>query len=200
MKEDVYKIILTGDSGVGKTSLVWQFVENKLPESDCTIGGQHFRKELALEDRNIKMEIWDTAGQERFKSLVRMFYRETNGCICMFDVSNRISFDNLIFWIGDYTTNNLNINKKILVVANKCDIDVSKWEVTQDEIKILCDKYDCPHIFTSCTKKKNVDEVFLKLFDLIISSEPAIEQFQIETGKINIRKVNPIEEPVLCSC
>jgi small GTP-binding protein len=201
MKIDIYKIILIGDSSVGKTSLVHQFIYNKMPDEDCTIGGSFFRKDFSTEDRNIKFEIWDTAGQERFKSLAKAYYRGTNGCICVFDITNRTSFLNLNFWLDDYTTNNANINKKVLIVANKCDAELKKWQVDKDEIKTICDKFNCPHIFVSCVKKQNVNEVFLTLVELMSEIDP-IEQFQIETSnKINIRpKINPIEEPVLCSC
>lgn len=90
------KLVIIGDSGVGKTSLIQMFEHNKFNQSfKPTIGADFSNKEITLDDRIVTLQIWDTAGQERFQSLGSAFYRGADCCVLVYDVTNPMSFENL---------------------------------------------------------------------------------------------------------
>ena len=110
-KEEVIKckVILIGSSGVGKTSIILKFIKN-IFKSDMvsSAGASFYSKTLIMDDKNqsIKFEIWDTAGQEKFRSLNRAFYRKSNACILVYDITKRSSFEDLKdFWINEIKEN-----------------------------------------------------------------------------------------------
>lgn len=168
MDREGYKIVLIGDSGVGKSSLVHWFIHNKpmTTETVPTIGAAFSIKTVAIGDKNVRFNIWDSAGQERYRSLVRLYYRNTNGCICVFDISNRKTFDNVDYWVNDYR-NNANYESNIVLVANKCDLNQSLWKVSEKEINETANKYSCEYLLTSCITGQNVMEAFIKVVDII---------------------------------
>lgn len=174
-----YKIVLIGDSGVGKTSLIHRFIHDQpLLSSHPTIGASFLTKEININNKKIKFSIWDTAGQERFRSMVKMYYKNVCGCLCLFDVSNKTSFVNVIYWLHDYIKEN-DIESKIIIVGNKCEVDRSEWAVTEQDVKRLADQFQCDYIFTSSMTGHNINELFYKLGS------------QILDGTINL----PIPEP-----
>lgn len=95
--DELYKIVLIGESNTGKTSMLLRFAENKFSENYlCTIGVDFKIKTLRIDgQQKVKMQIWDTAGQERFKSISQAYYRNAHGCIAVYDISNRQSFDEI---------------------------------------------------------------------------------------------------------
>jgi small GTP-binding protein len=101
----LHKIVLIGDCGVGKTSLLLKFSEKKFEENyNCTIGVDFKICNVRVDDRNIKLQIWDTAGQERFRSISQAYYRNSHGCIAVYDVSKRDSFKSLQIQIDNFLT------------------------------------------------------------------------------------------------
>lgn len=102
-KKVLLKVIILGDSGVGKTSLMNQYVTRKFSASyKATIGADFLTKEIVIDDRIVTMQIWDTAGQERFQSLGVAFYRGADCCVLTFDVTNSKSFDTLESWRDEF--------------------------------------------------------------------------------------------------
>ena len=116
---DLYlKIILIGDSAVGKTSLLLKFTDETFSEQAiATIGVEYKEKEITLNNRKIILQIWDTSGQERFHSLTQNFYRGSDGILFVFDVTNKESFDNLKFWLND-----AKVDAKKIIIGNKIDL------------------------------------------------------------------------------
>lgn len=118
------KLVLIGDSGVGKSSLLFRYCEGAFTESFLTTIGIDFKiKTIKLADNTIvKLQIWDTAGQERFRSITSAYYRGADGIIMVFDVNDCQSFSNIEMWKRNIDTS---LNKKvpILILANKCDKD-----------------------------------------------------------------------------
>ena len=164
-----YKVILVGDTGVGKSSIVHRYIYGKKPPTmRPTIGAAYYLKEYTIDNKTIRINIWDTAGQEKFRSLVNIYYKQTKGCVCVFDITRRNSFENLNHWIGNYKRYcNIN-NGKVIVVANKCDYDKSLWCVTEDEIIQLCQEHDCQYVFTSSFNGQGIDEIFIKIIEEIV--------------------------------
>ena len=131
----VYKIIICGDSTVGKTSYVQLYSTDRMDNVVSTIGVDYISTGIKIKDedkiKNIKLKIWDTAGQERFRSIVHRFYKDTHGALIMFDLTNRKTFESLYYWYDEllkYT----DPNTPILLIGNKCkdkNIIITKNEV-----------------------------------------------------------------------
>ena len=119
----LFKLIIVGDATVGKSCILLRFINNNYRTShDLTIGVEFGMKIININNKNIKLQIWDTAGQECFRSIIRSYYRNSAGAILVYDISNRTSFNNIIYWLEEikkYASNNLSI----ILVGNKCDLD-----------------------------------------------------------------------------
>ena len=130
----VFKIIIVGNSTVGKSSLLNKFIDNNFNDTySTTIGVEFGVKHVTLNDSvPIKLQIWDTAGQESFRSITRSFYRASAGVILMYSIENKISFENVKTWLNDINTELNNRNIPIILVGNKTDLNY-KREVTTEE-------------------------------------------------------------------
>lgn len=167
-----YKIVLIGDSGVGKSSLVHWFVYERFTLGiNPTIGTAFCVKNVIYKEQKIGFQIWDTAGQERFRSMVRIYYKNTFGCLCVFDITDRKSFVNLKYWINDYLEHNQDEHGEIIIVVNKCDKPKSEWCIDEEEIIKIAKEYNSEYIFTSCVDGQGIGDVFDKLGELIIKSK-----------------------------
>lgn len=160
------KLVVIGDSGVGKSSLVRTYLLNlnnsfphnyNLDRIESTIGAAYYTVQLD----DIKLQIWDTAGQERFRSICPIYFRGSSGCICVFDVTNRKSFENVNSWITSFRehaplkTLSYSSPLDVLLVANKTDLHSSSWEVSLDEIITKSKFLNCPFILTSTLEMSN---------------------------------------------
>ena len=128
-----FKIIVTGDSLVGKSSLIKLYSFGECSIVAPTIGVDFSSTQININHRNFKLKIWDTAGQERFRSIISGFYKNTNGCIIMFDLTNYNSFKSLDYWINQ-VTQYTKTPVSIIIVGNKCksnNIVVSKQDVEE---------------------------------------------------------------------
>merc|ERR1719222_1687760 len=139
MNSDLFgKLLLIGDSGVGKSCLLLRFADDTYTDSYVSTIGVDFKmRTLNLEGRTCKLQIWDTAGQERFRTITSSYYRGAHGIIIVYDVTDKESFNNVKHWmqeIDKYASET--VNK--LLVGNKCDLS-SKKVVSSDEAKELVD-------------------------------------------------------------
>lgn len=134
----VFKYIVIGDSSVGKTSLISSLLYNKFSKDfSTTIGVDFCTKMISLDDNTIvKMQIWDTAGQESFKSITKCYYRGAIGCIIVFDITNRRSFENVNFWLQDVNNSERTDKREIILVGNKKDLEKQRT-VSKKDIDIL---------------------------------------------------------------
>lgn len=120
------KVIIIGDSGVGKTNLITRFCENSFKDSYVTTIGVDFKiKTLSVGDRRYKLQIWDTAGQERFKNITQTYYKGAAGIILAYSITDRNSFENVERWINQIDTNAPSDVSKILI-ATKSDLSDSR--------------------------------------------------------------------------
>jgi small GTP-binding protein len=195
MNNQGYKIILIGDSGVGKSSIVfWINNYRQIYNSPPTVGIAFTTKELIIDGKSVKFEIWDTAGQERYRSICKMCYRNSVGCFCVFDVTNRESFENLDFWVNSYISGNNVHNSIIIIIANKTDIDKSQWKVTEKEVIQFAEKNNLKCIFTTCITGDNIYEAFYTLATEIINIKivfpETIPYYPIYLGTSSVPKKN----------
>ena len=159
----LFKILLLGDSAVGKSCLLLRYCENSFQESHLTTIGLDFRlKTVNLEDkRKIKVQIWDTAGEDRFRAITRNYYRGANGIILMYDVTDQKSFEHIRDWVEKIKEDAVE-EIIIYLVGNKIDLN-NKRIITNEEGKKLAAEYNIKYYETSAKNSIGVEEVFLSL-------------------------------------
>ena len=162
-KKVLLKVIILGDSGVGKTSLMNQYVNKKFnAQYKATIGADFLTKEVTVDDRLVTMQIWDTAGQERFQSLGVAFYRGADSCVLVFDVLQPKTFDNLDSWRDEFLIQagpRDPDNFPFVVLGNKVDLDGRT--VPQKRALAWCQaKGNIPYFETSAKEAINVEQAF----------------------------------------
>ncbi|CEL92628.1 unnamed protein product [Vitrella brassicaformis CCMP3155] len=155
----LFKLLLIGDSGVGKSCLLLRFADDTYTDSFISTIGVDFKiRTIELDGKTVKLQIWDTAGQERFRTITSSYYRGAHGIIIVYDVTDKESFLNVKNWIAEidkYATEN--VNK--LLVGNKCDL-ASKKVVSYDEGKELADQLGIRFLETSAKNSHNVEQAF----------------------------------------
>lgn len=152
------KVLVVGDSTVGKTCLLLRFAEDKFTFRHLTTIGLDFKiKMMDSAGKKIKMQIWDTAGQERFKTITQTYYRGATGIILAYACNNRESFQNVESWMKQITQTASDRACKILI-ANKCDS--SDRTVSYEEGKALAETYGMEFFEVSAKDNINVDELF----------------------------------------
>lgn len=162
----LFKIILIGDSGVGKTSLMRRYTDNVYTKDGASTIGVDFKiKTIVVGGKRVKLQIWDTAGQERFKAIVAHYYRGANGIMLVFDMLNKETFEHLRDWMGELEKREIPKQTQIKIIGNKID-SKDKIEVTKEEIKKFLDQYGIPaenFYEVSAQESLNVEESFLTL-------------------------------------
>jgi Rab family protein len=162
----IYKIILVGDSGVGKTCLLSMYVKGECGPTIPTIAVEFCTKEIELADNfKVKVQLWDTAGQERFKSLAMTYYRKAYGILLLFDITKRSSFISCKHYLEEVRLNS-DKNCIIYLIGNKVDLEQQR-EISYDEAKFYADKEKIKYIETSAIKNIRVEEVFSSLLNNI---------------------------------
>ena len=139
-KEEIisFKILLLGDSTVGKTAFILRFCEDKFDEDSLTtIGLDQKNKYVKRGDKKIELHIWDTAGQERFRAITKNLYKGADGILLMYDMSNLVSFNHIKEWINSIKES-VDISKiALIIVGNKCDLTTQEITVDEEKKKIL---------------------------------------------------------------
>jgi len=158
----LFKLLLIGDSGVGKSCLLLRFADDTYTESYISTIGVDFKiRTIQLEGKTIKLQIWDTAGQERFRTITSSYYRGAHGIIMVYDVTDVETFQNVKTWLNEiqkYASDN--VNK--LLVGNKCDL-VNKKVVEYVTAKEFADQLGIPFLETSAKNSTNVEESFIRM-------------------------------------
>ena len=158
-----YKIVLLGDSSVGKSCIMERYVNNNFDEnSEVTIGASFATKDILTKKNKIKFEMWDTAGQERYKSLAPMYYRNAMGAVIIYDITNKETFINAEFWIKKIMEER-GEKCKIILVGNKSDLE-NKRQVSK---KIEKQFENVKYIEASAKSGKNVEKIFNTLAEMI---------------------------------
>ena len=154
-----FKVVVVGDSGVGKTNLIKRFVSNEFKsDSKATVGVEFLSKNFIINGEIFKIEIWDTAGQERYKSITTAYYKGAKGAMIVYDVTNQTSFDNVDKWyneIKDKAAKNINL----IMIGNKNDL-VDKKIINSDSSTEKAKSFGIAIMETSALDASNVKEAF----------------------------------------
>eukprot|EP00048_Salpingoeca_helianthica_P022354 m.17785 g.17785 ORF g.17785 m.17785 type:complete len:209 (+) comp7208_c1_seq1:69-695(+) len=158
----LFKLLLIGDSGVGKTCILFRFSDDSFNSTFITTIGIDFKiRTIELGDKKIKLQIWDTAGQERFRTITTAYYRGAMGIILVYDITNEKSFDNIKTWIKNIEQHaNEDVEKMIL--GNKCDME-DKRVITKEQGEKLAADYGVKFMETSAKAKIGVEEAFMAI-------------------------------------
>eukprot|EP01038_Epipyxis_sp_PR26KG_P006653 gene6653-9134_t len=158
----LFKLLLIGDSGVGKSCLLLRFADDTYTESYISTIGVDFKiRTIDLDAKTIKLQIWDTAGQERFRTITSSYYRGAHGIIVVYDTTDLESFNNVKQWLHEidrYASEN--VNK--LLVGNKSDL-TSKRAVSYDQAKEFAESLGIEFIETSAKNSTNVEKAFMMM-------------------------------------
>ena len=163
----IFKVLLLGNSDVGKSSLLLRYVDSVWNDAFVPTIGVDFKvKTLTINEKKVKMQIWDTAGQERFRTVVSTYFRGAHGILLLYDVTNRDSFKNLESWLIEIEKNAKEKVLKILI-GNKCDLTDDR-EIQSDEGKAFALRNGMEFMETSAKMNTNVTEAFETLGKLMI--------------------------------
>ena len=163
----MFKILLLGDSGVGKSSLLLRYTKNEFTtDMRSTIGVEFGLKYITIDNLQLKVQIWDTAGMERYRSITNAYYKGAKGVIVVYDICRKQSFENVDKWIDDFKSKG-DEDAVILLIGNKSDLSEQR-EVTVEEGEIKAKKNKFGFMEASAKDNNNVQKAFETLFGEII--------------------------------
>ncbi|KAL1449260.1 hypothetical protein WDU94_000470 [Cyamophila willieti] len=156
----LFKYIIIGDTGVGKSCLLLQFTDKRFqPVHDLTIGVEFGARMITIDGKQIKLQIWDTAGQEAFRSITRSYYRGAAGALLVYDITRRETFNHLTTWLEDARQHS-NSNMVIMLIGNKSDLDARR-EVKKEEGEVFAREHGLVFMETSAKLATNVEDAFI---------------------------------------
>lgn len=169
LPEFIYKILVVGDIGTGKTSIIKKYVHNIfLPGYKSTIGVDFAMKTLTRENESIKLLLWDIAGQERFTNMTRIYYKDAHAAIIVFDISRQHTFDSIMSWLNDIKIK-LGDTIPIYIFANKYDI-APEYDTT--DLEEFCKKNNISAFYkTSARNGDNIIEAIDSLANLLLKND-----------------------------
>jgi len=173
----LFKVVLIGDSGVGKSNLLSRFTRNEFSmESKSTIGVEFATRSIAVDSKTIKAQIWDTAGQERYRAITSAYYRGAVGALLVYDISKHITYENVVSWLKELR-DHADSNIVIMLVGNKSDLRHLR-AVPTEEAKAFAAENGLSFIETSALDASNVELAFQNILTEIyrIVSSKALDQ------------------------
>lgn len=178
----LFKLLLIGDSGVGKTSILFKFSEDTFsPAFISTIGIDFKIRTIEVDGKKIKLQVWDTAGQERFRTITTAYYRGAMGIMLVYDVSNLKSFENISNWIRNIEIHATQ-DVELMILGNKCDIS-DKRQVSKERGEQLALQHSIKFFETSAKAAINIEEAFVTLArDIKLKMEKRIEDSNLNRG------------------
>ena len=181
----IFKLVLLGDTGVGKTNILSRYINNEFSlATQSTVGVEFGSKIIKKNDKLIKLQIWDTAGQERYKSITSAYYKGSKGAFVVYDISRKSTFENVDRWIEELKANGSE-DVLIMLVGNKSDLEDKREVQTEDVIK-KAEQFKIAFCETSALDGKNIDHAFDNLINEIakkVEKEKANEAKNLQDSK-----------------
>jgi len=174
-----FKLVIVGDTGAGKSSLLLRFVDNVFTEGSSSTLGVDFRfRTVKMEKKTVKLQIWDTAGQEKYRTITSAYYRGADGVILVFDVCNPDSYRHITEWkseVNRYASENC----KIMLLGNKIDRDADR-KVEKGVVEAYAAENSLPYMETSALTGENIEAAFMLLTESMIKvKESQVQQRSI---------------------
>ena len=164
--ELLYKIIIIGDTGVGKSNILSRYLKDEFREdSKSTVGVELGTKFLKVKDVGTKIQIWDTAGQERYRSITSSYYKGSHGCFIVYDITSEISFENVDKWYQQ-AQKEASKDVSIILVGNKCDLEDQR-KVSKEKGEEKAKQFNIPFFETSALSKIKIDDIFNEMVNNI---------------------------------
>ena len=188
----IFKIVLIGDASVGKTNILSKYLNNEFDaNSKATVGVEFATKNFTIEDNVIKAQIWDTAGQERYRSITSAYYKGAKGCLLVYDITRKATFETIDKWISELKSTSDN-NLTILLIGNKCDLE-SQRQVTKIEAEEKAKYHNIAFMETSALDGTNLD----KAFDVLINDvyKKNNQMFKSEVNLVTYKVGVDVNEP-----
>ena len=157
--EVMFKVVLVGDSSVGKTNIMSKYLKNEFHEdSKATVGVEFGSKQFTVDGHQVKAQIWDTAGQERCKAITNAYYKGAKGAFVVYDITRKGSFESIDKWVNDLTGT---ADKKItiVIIGNKCDLEDQR-QITKEQGEEKASKLEAAFLETSAFSGENLDKAF----------------------------------------
>jgi len=164
---DYIKIVLIGDSNVGKSSLIHRFIEDSYSaDQPNTVGVDFFAKKAQVAGKTYTVQVWDTAGQERFKAMVRTYFRSASAAILVFDLTKKISFDHIDEWLNEIQED-LDTNAPIVLVGSKADLQQQRV-IAEDVARSFAEKRGLLYFEASAMSSQNVQQLFRTAIEKVV--------------------------------
>ncbi|CAF3704095.1 unnamed protein product [Adineta steineri] len=197
------KFLAIGDSGVGKTCILNQYVDGKFTKQLGTTVGIDIRNKTIFYTSNktnkiynVQLQLWDTAGQERYRSLTTSFFRDAMGFMLVFDVTSETSFLNVRNWIGEIQSNAYSENVDMILIGNKCDLEDERI-ITKIRALEFAQQYHVQYIETSALENRNVVESIELLLDTVMKRLDGDENFSKRNSSLPTKSSEQIELDLL---
>jgi small GTP-binding protein len=165
----IVKLLLLGDSSVGKTSIIIKYISNKFMDTNiATLGVDYMDKTVDYNNLKVFLQIWDTSGEEKFRSITRNFYRNADGLLVVFDLTCKESFNHVKNWINEAKEHKNDI--KTILVGNKLDLEDER-EVDKETALKFAEKNNLKYLETSAKNGKNINNSFKEMIALILNDK-----------------------------
>ena len=160
----LFKMILIGDSGVGKSNILLKYLKNEFQQNTkATVGVEFGTKTVEIDNKKIKVQIWDTAGQERYRSITSAYYKGAKGCLLVYDITRKVTFESIDRWISDLKAAGEE-KLSIILIGNKCDLEDQR-KVTKEEAEEKAQFHKLAFIETSALNGTNIERAFEELIN-----------------------------------
>jgi small GTP-binding protein len=181
----LFKVVLIGDSGVGKSNLLSRFTRNQFNlESKSTIGVEFATRSIKCDNKTIKAQIWDTAGQERYRAITSAYYRGAVGALLVYDISKAVTYENVERWLNELR-DHADSNIVIMLVGNKSDLRHLR-AVPTEQAAALAEKHGLSFIETSALDSTNVELAFQKILTEIFHIVNGGKQLETKKDAQNV--------------
>ena len=185
----LFKIILVGDTSVGKTNIINKYIKNEFREDFyATIGVEFSHKKFVVENRKIKAQIWDTAGQERYKAITRAYYKGAKGAFIVYDITRKETFDDVDKWRNELISS-CNQEITVMLIGNKCDLE-DKREISKEQGEEKAKSFGFSFLETSALSGENLEKGFQMLIEEIY------QKYKVEQSKSDEINLNSGAEEI----
>lgn len=187
-RSTLFKLLIVGESGVGKTCILLQFADGRFENSHLSTIGVDFKvKEMVVDDKPVKLQIWDSAGQERFRNITASYYRNCSGILIVYDVTDHESFDRVSKWIEEVRAYVPTV--PLIILGNKADLE-SERAVTVEEGKELAERHKLVCVETSAKESTNIESTFVEFARQLIKDQESRPKPEV-TSQVNVGTVQP---------